>query len=215
MRTTDLDLCKLSLAERIQLAEDLCDSVAAATGGLTPTEAQAARRAIAAVRECGGSLPPRGRSREGESAEVAGDRASPSQGHIERTASSVERSARPNVEQSEPAMPSTPSLSTSRRMVVLTAQDSSRSVQRTEVPGSATMTSARRMVAITTPPSPPHDWPHRAGSGPPATTGVSDPRRCTASPPTILHGGSAESWTRIASPRRGLGGPDPEAVDGT
>jgi putative addiction module component (TIGR02574 family) len=36
------DLSKLSLAERIQLAEDLWDSVAAETGGLPLTEAQAA-----------------------------------------------------------------------------------------------------------------------------------------------------------------------------
>ena len=41
MRTTDLDIAKLSLAERIQLAEDLWDSVAAETGGLALTEAQA------------------------------------------------------------------------------------------------------------------------------------------------------------------------------
>ncbi len=41
MRTTDLDIAKLSLAERIQLAEDLWDSVAAETGGLPLTEAQA------------------------------------------------------------------------------------------------------------------------------------------------------------------------------
>ena len=42
MRTTDLDIAKLSLAERIQLAEDLWDSVAAETGELPLTEAQAA-----------------------------------------------------------------------------------------------------------------------------------------------------------------------------
>jgi putative addiction module component (TIGR02574 family) len=42
MRATDLDISKLSLAERIQLAEDLWDSVAAETGGLPLTEAQAA-----------------------------------------------------------------------------------------------------------------------------------------------------------------------------
>ena len=42
MRTTDLDISKLSLAERIQLAEDLWDSVAAETGGLPLTAAQAA-----------------------------------------------------------------------------------------------------------------------------------------------------------------------------
>jgi putative addiction module component (TIGR02574 family) len=42
MRTTDLDISKLSVAERIQLAEDLWDSVAAETGELPLTEAQAA-----------------------------------------------------------------------------------------------------------------------------------------------------------------------------
>ena len=42
MRTTNLDINKLSLAERIQLAEDLWDSVAAETGGLPLTDAQAA-----------------------------------------------------------------------------------------------------------------------------------------------------------------------------
>jgi len=42
MRTTDLDISKLSVAERIQLAEDLWDSVAAETGDLPLTEAQAA-----------------------------------------------------------------------------------------------------------------------------------------------------------------------------
>ena len=41
MRATDPDISKLSLAERIQLAEDLWDSVAAETGGLPLTEAQA------------------------------------------------------------------------------------------------------------------------------------------------------------------------------
>ena len=40
MQTTDLDLSKLSVAERIQLAEDLWDSVAAETGELPLTEAQ-------------------------------------------------------------------------------------------------------------------------------------------------------------------------------
>ena len=40
MHTTDLDLSKLSVAERIQLAEDLWDSVAAETGELPLTEAQ-------------------------------------------------------------------------------------------------------------------------------------------------------------------------------
>jgi putative addiction module component (TIGR02574 family) len=41
MRTTDLDISRLSLAERMQLAEDLWDSVAAETDGLPLTEAQA------------------------------------------------------------------------------------------------------------------------------------------------------------------------------
>ena len=42
MRATDLDISKLSVAERIQLAEDLWDSVAAETGGPPLTDAQAA-----------------------------------------------------------------------------------------------------------------------------------------------------------------------------
>jgi putative addiction module component (TIGR02574 family) len=42
MRTTDLDISGLSLAERIQLAEDLWDSVAAETGELPLSEAQTA-----------------------------------------------------------------------------------------------------------------------------------------------------------------------------
>ena len=42
MRTSDLDISKLSVAERIQLAEDLWDSVAAETGELPLPEAQAA-----------------------------------------------------------------------------------------------------------------------------------------------------------------------------
>jgi putative addiction module component (TIGR02574 family) len=42
MKTTDLDINKLSVAERIQLAEDLWDSVAAETGELPLTEAQTA-----------------------------------------------------------------------------------------------------------------------------------------------------------------------------
>jgi len=42
MRTTDLDISGLSLAERIQLAEDLWDSVAAETGELPPSAAQTA-----------------------------------------------------------------------------------------------------------------------------------------------------------------------------
>ena len=40
MRTTDLDISKLSVAERIQLAEDLWDSVASETGELPLTAAQ-------------------------------------------------------------------------------------------------------------------------------------------------------------------------------
>ena len=42
MRSADLDISRLSLAERIQLAEDLWDSVAAETGELPLTEAQTA-----------------------------------------------------------------------------------------------------------------------------------------------------------------------------
>jgi putative addiction module component (TIGR02574 family) len=42
MPTTGFDISKLSIAERIQLAEDLWDSVAAETGDLPLTEAQAA-----------------------------------------------------------------------------------------------------------------------------------------------------------------------------
>ncbi len=42
MRTTDLDISKLSLAERIQLAEDLWDSVAADTSEVPLSEAQKA-----------------------------------------------------------------------------------------------------------------------------------------------------------------------------
>ena len=42
MRTTDLDFSGLSLAERIQLAEDLWDSVAAETGELPLSAAQTA-----------------------------------------------------------------------------------------------------------------------------------------------------------------------------
>ena len=41
MRATDLDISRLSVAERIQLAEDLWDSVAAETGELPLSEAQA------------------------------------------------------------------------------------------------------------------------------------------------------------------------------
>ena len=42
MQPTDLNISKLSVAERIQLAEDLWDSVAAETGDLTLTDAQQA-----------------------------------------------------------------------------------------------------------------------------------------------------------------------------
>ncbi len=42
MQTTDLDISKMSVAERIQLAEDLWDSVAAETGDLPLTDAQRA-----------------------------------------------------------------------------------------------------------------------------------------------------------------------------
>jgi putative addiction module component (TIGR02574 family) len=42
MRTTDLDISTLSVAERIQVAEDLWDSVAAETGELPLTVAQTA-----------------------------------------------------------------------------------------------------------------------------------------------------------------------------
>ena len=42
MQTTDLDISKLSVAERIQLAEDLWDSVAAETGELPLGAAQKA-----------------------------------------------------------------------------------------------------------------------------------------------------------------------------
>jgi putative addiction module component (TIGR02574 family) len=42
MRSIDLDFSKLCVAERIQLAEDLWDSVAAETGELPLSELQAA-----------------------------------------------------------------------------------------------------------------------------------------------------------------------------
>jgi putative addiction module component (TIGR02574 family) len=42
MQPSDLDISKLTIAERIQLAEDLWDSVAAETGGLPLTGAQEA-----------------------------------------------------------------------------------------------------------------------------------------------------------------------------
>ena len=51
MRDTEFDFSKLSVAERIQLAEDLWDSIAAETGELPLTEAQAAEldRRLAAL----------------------------------------------------------------------------------------------------------------------------------------------------------------------
>ena len=60
MRTTDLDISGLSLAERIQLAEDLWDSVAAETGELPLSEAQTAeldRRLAELARDPGGGEP--------------------------------------------------------------------------------------------------------------------------------------------------------------
>ena len=54
MPTTSFDISKLSVSERIQLAEDLWDSVAAETGELPLTEAQAAeldRRLAALARD--------------------------------------------------------------------------------------------------------------------------------------------------------------------
>ena len=42
MQTTDLDMSKMSVAERIQLAEDLWDSIAAETSELPLTDAQRA-----------------------------------------------------------------------------------------------------------------------------------------------------------------------------
>jgi putative addiction module component (TIGR02574 family) len=42
MQPTDLNIAKLSVAERIQLAEDLWDSVAADTGDLALTDAHQA-----------------------------------------------------------------------------------------------------------------------------------------------------------------------------
>ncbi len=40
MQPTDLNLAKLSVAERIQLVEDLWDSIAADTGEIAMTDAQ-------------------------------------------------------------------------------------------------------------------------------------------------------------------------------
>jgi putative addiction module component (TIGR02574 family) len=60
MRTTDLDISKLSVAERIQLAEDLWDSVAAETGELPLSEAQLAeleRRLADLARDPAGGEP--------------------------------------------------------------------------------------------------------------------------------------------------------------
>lgn len=62
MHGNDLDISRLSIAERIQLAEDLWDSVAAETGGLPLTAAQSAeldRRLAALARdpEAGESWP--------------------------------------------------------------------------------------------------------------------------------------------------------------
>jgi putative addiction module component (TIGR02574 family) len=60
MRTTDFDIGKLSIAERIQLAEDLWDSVAAETGELPLTEAQVAeldRRLAELARDPDGGEP--------------------------------------------------------------------------------------------------------------------------------------------------------------
>lgn len=42
MHSTNIDISRLSVAERIQLAEDLWDSIAAETGELSLTEAQVA-----------------------------------------------------------------------------------------------------------------------------------------------------------------------------
>jgi putative addiction module component (TIGR02574 family) len=42
MQPTDLNISKLSVAERIQLAEDLWDSIAAGAGDLPLTDAQRA-----------------------------------------------------------------------------------------------------------------------------------------------------------------------------
>jgi putative addiction module component (TIGR02574 family) len=60
MRPTDLDISRLSVAERIQLAEDLWDSVAAETGELPLTEAQVAeldRRLAELARDPDGGEP--------------------------------------------------------------------------------------------------------------------------------------------------------------
>ncbi len=54
MPTTGFDISRLSVAERIQLAQDLWDSVAAETGDLPLTEAQVAeldRRLAALARD--------------------------------------------------------------------------------------------------------------------------------------------------------------------
>ena len=66
MRGTDLDISRLFVAERIRLAEDLRDSVAAETGELPLTETQGADidgpwrnrlKAVAMLRERGELLP--------------------------------------------------------------------------------------------------------------------------------------------------------------
>ncbi|MBE3075016.1 MAG: addiction module protein [Actinobacteria bacterium] len=60
MHTTDLDISKLTVAERIQLAEDLWDSVAAETGELPLTEVQIAeldRRLADLARDPGAGEP--------------------------------------------------------------------------------------------------------------------------------------------------------------
>lgn len=60
MHTTDLDISKLTIAERIQLAEDLWDSVAAETGELPLTKVQIAeldRRLADLARDPGAGEP--------------------------------------------------------------------------------------------------------------------------------------------------------------
>jgi putative addiction module component (TIGR02574 family) len=60
MKATDLNISKLSVAERIQLAEDLWDSVAAETGEQPLTEAQTTeleRRLADLERDPGGGEP--------------------------------------------------------------------------------------------------------------------------------------------------------------
>ncbi len=60
VHTTDLDISKLSVAERIQLAEDLWRSIAAETGELPLTETQTAeldRRLADLARDPGAGEP--------------------------------------------------------------------------------------------------------------------------------------------------------------